>query len=98
MSSYKSFNSLGGLAYNEYNLDNLPPLEITTKTVNPYERSENNSSVFYKAKNSQSSSTQITGGYLYNNVISNDRNQYPNPDNLLIKPVRTYDGLGGSMN
>jgi hypothetical protein len=55
------------------------------------------SSVLYTVKNSKSSSSQITGSYLYNNVFSNDRKDY-NGAKTIIKPIIEYNGIGGSMN
>ena len=88
-------NRLGGSSFNEYSLNDLPKLEITSKLINPFERSDNNSSVLYTARNSKSTSTQVSGNYLYNNVINNDRNNYDNTNNIVIKPLELYNGIGG---
>jgi len=84
-----------GLYYNKYT-DNITPLAHIDyrKQDNPYENVKNNNNIKYLKKNSPSYNTQITGSYLYNSVVSTDRNKYKNSWNVYIKPKPIINPLG----
>lgn len=93
----EKLNSVGSYA-NEYMLNNLNPDNIDYKTIqgkikNNYVNTKNNPSVLFKAKNSPSYSTQLTGSYLYKTVSSNIKD-YVNNWSVTIRPKDVVNLIG----
>ena len=88
------FNTLGG-CFNEYmlNQDNLPPLIPDRKIITNI-TTKNKSDVIFGAKTNQSYSSQLSGNYLYKDVMNGDNKVYGNSWNISIKPIKTYDAFG----
>ena len=90
-----NYNTLG-ICFNEYMLNELPALEPNIKFFNPYENTLDKAFVNYNNKfEKPSPTTQISGSYLYNLNNGNDKNDYANTNNLYIKPLEYYNGVGG---
>ena len=93
----EKLNSVGSYA-NEYMLNNLNPDNIDYKTIqgkikNNYVNTKNNPSVLFKAKNSPSYTTQLTGSYLYKTVSSNIKD-YVNNWSVTIRPKDVVNLIG----
>jgi len=87
-------NSLG-LYYNKY-MDttfNLPHIDYRKDNT----LTDNNMATIYGKKNSPSFHSQITGGYLYAENNGNDKNNYGNSWNEVIKPKPYVDILGAKL-
>jgi hypothetical protein len=91
------FNTLGG-CFNEYmlNQDNLPPLIPDRKIISNI-TTKNQSSVIFGAKNNKSYNSQLSGNYLYKDVMNGDNKDYGNSWNVSIKPVEKYDAFGSKL-
>ena len=85
-------NSLG-LYYNKYmdNNFNLPHIDYRKDNT----LTDNNMAIIYGKKNSPSFNTQLTGRYQYKDNTGNDKNNYTNSWNVVIKP-KTYVHILGS--
>ena len=84
-------NSLG-LYYNEY-MDNtftLPHIDYRKDNT----LTDNNMATIYGKKNSPAFHTQLTGKYLYKDNTGNDKNNYGNSWNEVIKSKPVIDVLG----
>ena len=84
-------NSLG-LYYNSYmdNNFNLPHIDYRKDNT----LTDNNMATTYGKKNSPAFNTQITGRYLYADNAGNDKNNYGNAWNVVIKPKPLFDAFG----
>jgi hypothetical protein len=72
--------------------------EPNIKFFNPYENTLNKAFINYDNTFQKPSPTsQISGMFLYNQM-NNDKKDYGGSQNVMIKPIRTYDSVGGSMN
>lgn len=87
-------NSLG-VYYNKYMDNNFRLPHIDYRKDNTL--TDNNMGVFYGKKNSPSFHTQLTGSYLYKDEIGNDKNEYPNSWNVVIKPKPYVNILGSKL-
>jgi hypothetical protein len=87
-------NSLG-LYYNEY-MDNTFTLpHINYRKDNTL--TDNNMATIYGSKNSPSFNTQLTGHYQYKDNTGNDKNNYVNSWNVVIKPKPYVHILGAKL-
>jgi len=87
-------NSLG-LYYNKY-MDttfNLPHIDYRKDNT----LTDNNMATIYGKKNSPSFHSQITGSYLYAENNGNDKNNYGNSWNEVIKPKPYVNVLGAKL-
>jgi len=77
------------------NQDNLPPLIPDRKIISNI-TTKNQSGVIFGAKNNKSYNSQLSGNYLYKDVMNGDNKDYGNSWNVSIKPIKTYDAFGFS--
>ena len=84
-------NSLG-LYYNKYMDTTFKLPHIDYRKDNTL--TDNNMATFYGKKNSPAYHTQLTGQYQYTDNTGNDKNNYVNSWNVVIKPKPMYDVLG----
>ena len=90
----QKLNSLG-LYYNEYMDKGTPLAHIDfRKQDNPYINTKNNNTINYSKKNSKTFETQITGKFLHSDVMGNDKKEYGNSWNKVIKPKPIINPLG----
>lgn len=90
-------NSVGSYA-NDYMLNDIKPdnidyRESMGKNKNPYVATKNNNTVLFKAKNSPSYSTQLSGNYLYKSV-STDLKDYADRWSITIRPKDILNLVG----
>ena len=87
-------NSLG-LYYNKYmdSTFNLPHIDYRKDNT----LTDNNMATIYGKKNSPSYNTQLTGDYLYKDTIGNDKKEYGNSWNVVIKPKPYVNVLGAKL-
>jgi hypothetical protein len=69
------FNTIGGIAFNDYSLSEFQPLEPNIKVVSNI-TTKNNPDISFGSKNSKSYNTQLTGNYLYNDTMNNNNKDY----------------------
>ena len=96
-SSKEKLNSVGSYA-NDYMLNDINPNNVDyraslKKVQNHYVNTKNNPSVLFKAKNSPSYSTQLTGSYLYK-TVSTDLKNYVNNWSVTIRPKDVLNLVG----
>ena len=84
-------NSLG-LYYNKYMDTTFKLPHIDYRKDNTL--TDNNMATIYGKKNSPAYHTQLTGQYQYTDNTGNDKNNYVNSWNVVIKPKPMYDILG----
>ena len=87
-------NSLG-LYYNEY-MDNtftLPHIDYRKDNT----LTDNNMATIYGSKNSPAFDTQLTGQFQYKDNTGNDKNNYVNSWNVVIKPKPCVNILGSKL-
>lgn len=90
----KPVNSLG-VYYNKYMDETFKLPHIDYRKDNTL--TDNDMATFYGKKSSIASDSQITGRYLYADGQGNDKKEYPNPWNLLIKPKEYVNVLGARL-
>ena len=90
-------NTLGG-CFNDYmlNQDNLPPLIPDRKIISNI-TTKNQSGVIFGAKNNKSYNSQLSGNYLYKDVMNGDNKDYGNSCNISIKPMQNNNILGHKL-
>ena len=87
-------NSLGRY-YNKY-MDNtftLPHIDYRKD----HTLTDNNMATIYGKKNSPAYETQLTGSYQFKDNTGNDKNEYINSWNQVIKPKPLLDILGAKL-
>ena len=84
-------NSLG-LYYNKYMDNNFTLPHIDYRKDNTL--TDNNMATIYGKKNSPAYHTQLTGQYQYTDNTGNDKKNYDNSWNVVIKPKPMFDVLG----
>lgn len=89
----QKLNSVGAYS-NEY-INNTPNAVNVDyrKPKNNYVNTKNNNTVSFKAKNSPSYSTQLTGSYLYKSVTT-DMKDYVNSWSVTIRPKDVINVIG----
>ena len=87
-------NSLG-IYYNKYmdNNFNLPHIDYRKDNT----LTDNNMATIYGKKNSPSFNTQLTGQYQYKDNTGDDKNNYRNTWNVVIKPKPYVNILGSKL-
>ena len=87
-------NSLGSY-YNKYMDNNFDLPHIDYRKDNTL--TDNNMTTIYGKKNSPSFNTQLTGQYQYKDNTGNDKNNYGNTGNVVIKPKPNVNILGAKL-
>jgi hypothetical protein len=87
-------NSLG-LYYNKYMDSTFKLPHIDYRKDNTL--TDNNMATIYGKKKSPSYNTQLTGDYQYKNNIGNDKKEYGNSWNVVIKPKPYVNILGAKL-
>ena len=90
----KPVNSLG-VYYNKYMDETFKLPHIDYRKDNTL--TDNDMATFYGKKSSIASDSQITGRYLYANNFGNDKKEYVNSWNVLIKPIPYVNILGSKL-
>ena len=87
-------NSLG-CYYNKYmdNVFTLPHIDYRKDNT----LTDNNMATIYGKKNSVAFDSQLTGQYLYKDTLGNDKNEYVNSWNVVIKPKPYVNVLGAKL-
>ena len=87
-------NSLG-CYYNKYMDDTFDLPHIDYRKDNTL--TDNNMATIYGKKNSVAFDSQLTGQYLYKDTLGNDKNEYVNSWNVVIKPKPYVNVLGAKL-